>query len=854
MDIVRHCHIDFWETPRQRQWVAKLEDRFLKKERQIIDIQIQEFLQKGIISRSIFQEEQIISPIFLRPKPDGSHRVIFNLKSLNDSVVYQHFKLDTLEKAIQLVRPGCYMASLDLKDAYYSVPIALEQQRYLKFLWRGVLYQFQCLLMGLTSSPRLFTKLLKPVFGHLRAQCGISRTGYIDDSLYLGETVQECMTNIHTAVQLFISLGFHIHPKKSVIVPSQSIEYFGFVLSSVTMTVKLTDAKISKYVKLCKGFLTVYKKHKIRDVASLIGKLTSTFPGVQYGPLHYRHLEQDKTEALKQCGGGYEAPMVLSNASLRDLQWWVTNLDTAFRNIHIGEPECIVHTDASLTGWGAKCDRMSAQGIWSSGEKCRPINYLELLAIQCGLQSLCRVHHDCHIRILSDNVTAVTYINAMGGSKSEGCDILATEIWDWAITRQVWLSAVHTPGAENTEADSLSRNLNPNLEWSLTDRAFTRILEDFCFTPSVDLFASRLNHELETYVSWKADPFATFIDAFTIDWGPHSFYAFPPFCLHVGGSSSSLQGNQIELDAPLIPPGPSPQLSTGITSMQGIRESLVSSGISANIADVILSSWRQGTIKQYNVFLKKWTEFCLSRQTNSLSSSVPLVLEFLHHLYTQGYSYSSLNTARSALPALCLSSQAHSESDAIGKHPLVCRYIKGVFQEKPPTPKFSEIWPVDQVLQALEQANPLHLRDLTFKLTMLVALNRPGQMFTNVRLFKYPMNKNLCVYTTLEHYLKVTESLRKSSQLLVSYVKPHDKVCSSTIGRWLKTSLAQAGIDIHVYQAHSTRSASTSKAAGSLPVDAVMKLAGWSQESTFRKYYDKTVSASDEMNKAVLEQ
>ena len=385
--------------------------------------------------------------------------------------------------------------------------------------------------MGLTSSPRLFTKLLKPVFGHLRAQCGISCTGYIDDSLYLGETVQECMTNIHTAVQLFISLGFHIHPKKSVIVPSQSIEYLGFVLSSVTMTVKLTDAKISKYVKLCKGFLTVYKKHKIRDVASLIGKLTSTFPGVQYGPLHYRHLEQDKTEALKQCGGGYEAPMVLSNASLRDLQWWVTNLDTAFRNIHIGEPWCIVHTDASLTGWGAKCERMSAQGIWSSGEKCRPINYLELLAIQCGLQSLCRVHHDCHIRILSDNVTAVTYINAMGGSKSEGCDILATEIWDGAITRQVWLSAVHTPGAENTEADSLSRNLNPNLEWSLTDRAFTRILEDFCFTPSVDLFASRLNHKLETYVSWKPDPFATFIDAFTIDWGPHSFYAFPPFCL-----------------------------------------------------------------------------------------------------------------------------------------------------------------------------------------------------------------------------------------------------------------------------------------------------------------------------------
>ena len=362
-----------------------------------------------------------------------------------------------------------------------------------------------------------------------------------------------------------------------------------------------------------------------------------------------------------------------------------------------------------------------------------------MLAIQCGLLSLCRVHHDCHIRILSDNVTAVTYINAMGGSKSEGCDILATEIWDWAITRQVWLSAVHTPGAENTEADSLSRNLNPNLEWSLTDRAFTRILEVFSFIPSVDLFASRLNHKLETYVSWKPDPFATFIDAFTIDWGPHSFYAFPPFCL-VSKCLQKISSNGATgiLIAPVWPTQtyfafllsmlvdlprhfkairlnlmhPSFHQAHPLSSQLVLLACKISGNpllvqeFSANITDVILSSWRQGTIKQYNVFLKKWTEFCLSRQTNSLSSSVPLVLEFLHHLYTQGYSYSSLNTARSALSALCLSSQAHSESDAIGKHPLVCRYIKGVFQEKPPTPKFSEIWPVDQVLQALEQANP----------------------------------------------------------------------------------------------------------------------------------------------------
>lgn len=138
-----------------------MESKFSDREIEVIDNQIEEFIDKHIIKQSLSEEGQIISPIFLRPKPDGSHRVIFNLKSLNNSVVYHHFKIDTLEKAIKLITPGCYMSSLDLKDAYYSIPIASEQQHYLKFCWKIVLYQFMCLPMGLMSSPRIFTILLK---------------------------------------------------------------------------------------------------------------------------------------------------------------------------------------------------------------------------------------------------------------------------------------------------------------------------------------------------------------------------------------------------------------------------------------------------------------------------------------------------------------------------------------------------------------------------------------------------------------------------------------------------------------------------------------------------------------------
>ena len=124
-------------------------------------------------------------------------------------------------------------------------------------------------------------------------------------------------------------------------------------------------------------------------------------------------------------------------------------------------------------------------------------------------------------------------------------------------------------------------------------------------------------------------------------------------------------------------------------------------------------------------------------------------------------------------------------------------------------------------------------------------------MFGNVCLFQYPY-KILCVYSSLEQYIKVMQPLRKCSKLLIWYIKLHNEVSSSTIGRWLRTCLSVANIDGNIYQAHSTRSALTTKAVQLLPIDVVMKLAGWSQESTFRKFYDKPLAITDQMSNAIL--
>ena len=78
--------------------------------------------------------------------------------------------MDTLASAINMMKPHCFIVSLDLKDAYYSVPIASTDQKYLKFVWDGQLYKFVCFPNGLACCPPMFTKLWKPVYANLRQQ------------------------------------------------------------------------------------------------------------------------------------------------------------------------------------------------------------------------------------------------------------------------------------------------------------------------------------------------------------------------------------------------------------------------------------------------------------------------------------------------------------------------------------------------------------------------------------------------------------------------------------------------------------------------------------------------------------
>lgn len=485
---------------------------FSENEKTAISLEIDTFLSKGIVEETSPCKHQFVTHIFIRPKKDGTHRVILNMKSVNKFIENYHFKMDSLKTAINLMSKNCYFGSIDLKDAFFSISVRQCDRKYLRFRWNNTLYQFTCLAQGLSTCPRVFTKIMKCAFSELR-KMGHCNTAYIDDSLLISESYAECTTNIQDTVELLDNLGLTIHPDKSVFIPVQEIQYLGFILNSVDMSLRLTVEKAIKIKEVCALILSK-SIVSIREISELIGKMVASEFGVPYAKLFHKRLEIAKNEQLRRFRGDFDAKFSLDDKCKLDINWRIDNIEISKKYVTIENPSIVIKSDASLTGWGGVYGDQSTGGRWSSEESCYHINQLELLAVYLTLKSFCASMTSVHIRALIDNTTAVTYINKMGGMKANFSE-LTREIILWCKNRDIWLTAAHLPGSQNTEAHYESRHRNDDTEWELDNEVFTKVINQFG-KPDIDLFASRLNSKLTRYCSFKPDPNALIVDAFTV--------------------------------------------------------------------------------------------------------------------------------------------------------------------------------------------------------------------------------------------------------------------------------------------------------------------------------------------------
>ena len=256
------------------------------------------------------------------------------------------------------------------------------------------------------------------------------------------------------------------------------------------------------------------------------------FPGSKFGRLHYRGLEKCKTIELCKNNGNFNARTHLTEAAKSDIRWWKENVNHLYNDTIVPNPDKCITTDISSYGWGAVIDSNSTGGLFSTSERKERINALELKAILFGSKALAKGLTNIHIKVLTDNSTAVACINKFGISRSQECDFITKEIWQWVSNSSIWLSATHLPGIQNAEVEFESRKYEIHAEWKLNESVFHFICGELGFSPTIDLFPTIINTQLRTFISYRPDPNCVAVNAFLINWEKEKFYAFPPFaCL-----------------------------------------------------------------------------------------------------------------------------------------------------------------------------------------------------------------------------------------------------------------------------------------------------------------------------------
>ena len=470
-----------------------------------------------------------ISNLFLVPKKDGGQRPVINLAPLNRFLVKQHFKMESFALIPDLLKQGDWLAKIDLKDAYLSVPIHADHQKFLAFSLDGKNFAFQKLPFGLSPAPRIFTKLIRPVARYLRS-FGIRLIVYLDDWLLFGQSIDETLRAVVLTTQILQKLGFTINWEKSIVDPVTTIEFLGLTIDSIASLCSIPERKISIIVQMAQA-LSSNRTISCLDLSQFIGTAVSLRSACSLIMSYVRFLQKDLILALGPLKN-YNNLVSLSPQSIKDLEWFCSNLPVwKGENILPKEISHTLTTDASKLGWGAVWKSVSTGGSWDLVESRWHINVLEMKACLLGIKSfISRMPRNSGLRVESDSRTVVAYLRKGGGTKDPQLILLAREISELALSHNIELFPVHIRGVDNTIADRESRVRREEDEWSLSDSASSWLFSKFG-VPDIDLFASRLNYKVPVYVSWFPDPDSLSSDAFSMSWRGLRAYAFPPFCL-----------------------------------------------------------------------------------------------------------------------------------------------------------------------------------------------------------------------------------------------------------------------------------------------------------------------------------
>ncbi|XP_069109293.1 uncharacterized protein [Argopecten irradians] len=829
--------------------------------------------------------------MFLVRKKSGAWRPIIDLSAFSRHVDSPHFKMETPRSIIASVREGMWATSVDLKDAYFHIPIKKSARKFLRFTCNGKVFQFRAMPFGLTTAPLVFTKLLQVVVGFLHSR-GIDVHIYFDDSLMLHLVRESLVQNTRLVLKLLLKVGFIPSREKFEVSPSRDFVFLGNRFNTVQGIALPPLEKFEKARDLALTFIS-WSHVQVRWFLSFLGYLNSLADVVPLGRLHIRPLQMFLLANWVPASREWEAWLPL-NQSVKEFARWWTLKDNVLQGVPLSKPAptMTLFTDASMTGWGAYLDGHCRSGEWSGDQLSEHINVLEMRAVLLALQAFRKILHSKVVCVATDNSTVVAYLERQGGTRSHVLCALAIRVLLLCQEMQLTILVKHLPGRLNVLADTLSRRRQPVLtEWQLNPSIFEGICQVWD-RPHIDLFATSLNNQLPTFVSPVPDQLAWAVDALSLDWEGMQAYAFPPFNLIQSPAPASVTDDAFTSRDP--PP----------SRVEAISGGLAQAGFSSDVSARIARSIRSSSSAVYQSRWKIFCDWCIGRKIDPIKASVQLIADFLLYLFRERNLASGTIAGYRTAIASVLSFHDRRE---VGSSTSLSALIRGFSLDRPRVRQLAPQWNLALVLESLKGApyEPLgsvSLKFLTFKTVFLLALAsgrrrsdihalsvhssclRWARDSSAVTLLTDPafLAKNqvpgfspdpiripsltvsveseendqlLCPCRALRFYLDKTRGGRGTrSRLFLPIKQGQQDISSQSISRWicqvikiayeLSNDLSRAKCKV---RAHEVRALAASLALlnGSSFQD-IMSAAFWRGQSTFTDFYLRSLSSHSE--------
>ena len=436
--------------------------------RRLVEQTIQEEIAEGNYKITT-TKPTVVSALGAIPKPNSTEiRLIHDCsrphgQAVNDYITTKAFKFQTLDDAIRLLKPRYYMAKIDLKHAYRSVPIHKDNYQATGCKWKfkrdnHYTYFYDTRLpFGASSSPEIFHRLTQSVRRMMARRGFPDVVVYLDDFLVIGENKQRCYEAFETLVALLEDLGFTISQHK-LVRPTQRLTFLGVELDTTNCTMSLPSGKLDELLHLVTEFQS-RKRATRKQLQCLAGKLNWACRVIYGGRTFLRRI-LDTINALSNTG-----KIRLDSEFRADISWWANFLKIFNGTKHFLNtlPTVDVVTDACPVAAGGYF-----RGDWfyhhfqadSPAWAELHINHKETLAITLAARRWCTRWANHRIVIRCDNQAAVQIINKGTTANPSIMTELRHLFWLSALYN-FHITAIYLEGEKNHLADTISRLHEP---------------------------------------------------------------------------------------------------------------------------------------------------------------------------------------------------------------------------------------------------------------------------------------------------------------------------------------------------------------------------------------------------------